>query len=221
MFPDRIMLHRDSEAVFGAGDGAVERVALEGNAAGLGDEAAKLFARHALGGGGAGVVVDLLLDHGAVKIVGAEAERDLRDLGRHHLPVGLDVREVVEQQAADGDLANVGEAGGDRQVVERRVFRMKGERDEGLEAAGFVLEGAQLEQVIHAVGVVLNVAVEHGRVGLEAEFVGRARGFKPLLAIDLVVADDGAHAGGKDLRAAAGHGVNARLAKLDERFVDG
>ena len=71
------MLHRDSEALFGARDGAVERVALEGHAAGLGDEAAKLLARHVLRGGGAGVVVDLLLDHGAVKIVGAKAERDL------------------------------------------------------------------------------------------------------------------------------------------------
>ena len=75
--------------------------------------------------------------------------------------------------------------------------------------------------MIDAVGIVLNVAVEHGRIGLEAQLVGRARGFEPFLAVDLVVADDGAHAGGKDLRAAAGHGVDAGFAKLDQGLVDG
>ena len=155
---------------------------------------AKLFARHALRRGGSGVVVDLLFDHGAVEVVGAEAQRDLRDLGRHHLPVGLDVRKVVEQQAADGDLADVGESGGHGQVIERRVFGMECQRNEGLEAAGLVLQRAQLEQMIDAVFVVLNVAVEHGRIRLEAQLVRRARGFEPFLAVDLVVADDGAHA---------------------------
>ena len=41
------------------------------------------------------------------------------------------------------------------------------------------------------------------------------------LAIDFVVADDGAHPRRKNLRAAAGHGVHARLAQLDQRLLDG
>jgi hypothetical protein len=57
---------------------------------------------------------------------------------------------------------------------------MKRERNEGLEAAGLVLHRAQLEQVVDAVLVVLDVAVEHGRVRLEAELVGQARGVEPL-----------------------------------------
>ncbi len=84
---------------------------------------------------------------------------------------------------------------------------------------GFVLQRAQLEQMVDAIGIVLNVAVEHGRIGLETQLVGRARGFEPLLAVNLVVANDGADAGGKDLRAAAGHGVDACLAKLDQGLV--
>ena len=120
----------------------------------------------------------------------------------------------------DGDLADVGEPGGHGQVVERRVFGMKCERNEGLEAAGLVLQGAELEQVIDAVGVVFNVAVEHGRIRFEAQLVRRARGFEPLFAVNLVVADDGADARGEDLRAAAGHGVHTRLAQLEEGFFD-
>ena len=80
--------------------------------------------------------------------------------------------EVVEEQAADGNLAQVGQSRGHRQVVEGRIFGMKGQGDEGLEAAGFILNRTQLEQVVNAILVALNVAVEHGRVGFEAEPMG-------------------------------------------------
>jgi hypothetical protein len=50
---------------------------------------------------------------------------------------------------------------------------------------------AQLQQVVDAVFVVLNVAVEHRRVGLEAQLVRQPRRVQPLFAVDLVVADDG------------------------------
>ena len=48
---------------------------------------------------------------------------------------------------------------------ERGVVGMEGQRDESLEAAGFVLQSAQLQQVVDAVFVVFDVAVEHGGVG--------------------------------------------------------
>jgi len=199
----------------------IQRVALDGDAACGFDEMAELFAGHALRGGGSGVMVDLLFDNGAVEIVGTEAESDLRDFGGHHLPIGLDVGEVVEQQTADGDLANVGEAGGDGQMIEGGVLGVKGQRDEGLEAAGFVLDLAQLEEMVDAVFVVLDVAIEHGGIGAEAVFMGQARGVEPLAAVDLVIADDRAHAGGEDFGAAAGHGIDSRFAHADQGFVDG
>ena len=129
--------------------------------------------------------------------------------------------EVVEQQAAHRDLADVGQPGGHRQMIERRVLGMERQRNEGLEAAGFILHGAQLQQVVDAVFVVLDVAVEHGGIRPEAQLVGQARGLQPFAAVDLVVADDGAHARREDLRAAAGHGIDAGIAQLDQRFFDG
>ena len=60
---------------------------------------------------GAGHVVDALLEDGAVEVVGAEAERDLRQPLAEHHPVGLDVVEVVEHQARHGVGAQAVEAG--------------------------------------------------------------------------------------------------------------
>ena len=74
---------------------------------------------------------------------------------------------------------------------------------------GFVLQGAQLQQMIDAVFVVLDVAVEHGGVRLQADLVGSARGLQPLVAVNLVIADDVAHAVGENLRAAARQRVHA------------
>ena len=84
---------------------------------------------------------------------------------------------VVQHQAADGDLLDVEHAGGLGQMLQRRVVGMERQRDEGLEAAGLVLQRAQLEQVVDAVFVVLDVAVEHGGVGLQADLVGQCARF--------------------------------------------
>jgi len=67
------------------------------------DQTHKILAMHALRCGGAGIVIDLFLDHCAVNVIGAETERDLRNLRRHHLPIGFDVGKVVEHQSADGE----------------------------------------------------------------------------------------------------------------------
>ena len=61
-------------------DAVIERVALDRDAAGLGDQAADLGDGHFLRGLGAGLVVDLLVDDGAVDVVGAEGEGDLGGL---------------------------------------------------------------------------------------------------------------------------------------------
>ena len=53
---------------------------------------------------------------------------------------------------------------------------------------------AQLQQVIHAVLRGLDVAVEHGAVGVQAHLVRGAGHLEPLLAGQLVIADDAPHA---------------------------
>jgi hypothetical protein len=49
------------------------------------------------------------------------------------------VGEVVEHQPPDGDVLDIEHAGGLGQMLQRRVLRMEGQRDECLEAAGLVL----------------------------------------------------------------------------------
>ena len=95
-----------------------------------------------LAGSGTSVMVDLLLHNGAVNIICAEPLRDLRHAGRHHNPVGLDVRNIVEHQARNGNLFQIVETAGPRQVRKRRVIRMKGKRDKCDEAIGLVLQFA-------------------------------------------------------------------------------
>ena len=74
---------------------------------------------------------------------------------------------------------------------------MKRQRDKGHEAARFILQAAQRQQVLDALLFGLNVAVEHRGVRTQAHLVRRARDVQPLLAADLVVADDLAHARAK------------------------
>ena len=94
-------------------------------------------------------------------------------------------------------------------MLERRVVGMKSERNKSLEAAGFVLQRAQAQKMIHAIFVVFDVPVEHGRIRLEPNLVRQLGGFQPLAAVNFVVADHMAHAIGKNLRPAPGQRVYA------------
>jgi hypothetical protein len=91
---------------------------------------------------------------------------------------------------------------------------MKRQRNKRLEAARLILQRAQLEQVIDAVFVVFDVAVEHGRVRLQPDLVRQARRVEPFIAVNLVIADDVPHAVGKNFGAAAGQRIDARLFHL-------
>src|SRR5207248_8413808 len=69
--------NRDRKRSLGPRDGVIHGIALDRLATGFADEAGKLFATHSLRGGSAGVVVNLLFDHGAVNV-----ERESVVLGR-------------------------------------------------------------------------------------------------------------------------------------------
>ena len=49
-------------------------------------------------------------------------------------------------------------------MIERRIFRMKRQRNKCLESACVVLQCAQLQQMIDAVFIVLYVPIEHRRI---------------------------------------------------------
>src|SRR6185437_10249882 len=88
-------------------DHVVERVAFDRDAAGATDQLEHVVEGEALWRVGAGLVIDLFADHRALEIVHPEVERDLRDELRDHDPVRFDVREVVEEQPRDGEVAQV------------------------------------------------------------------------------------------------------------------
>src|SRR6516165_1265207 len=73
-----------------------------------------------------------------------------------------------------------------------------------------MLQRAQFQQMIDTVFVALDVAVKHGGVRLQPDFVRGARDSKPIVAVDLVVADDVPHTIRENLRSAAWQGIQSR-----------
>ena len=148
---------------------------------------------------------DLLADDGALDVVRAEVERHLGERQPHHDPVGLDVRNVVEEEPRDGDHLQVVRAGrvAPAAALEDGVLGMEGERHEREEAARLVLERAQPEQVVDALLVRLHVPVEHRAVRRDAERVGVAMDVEPLVGVLLAGRDEPPHSVGEDLGAAA------------------
>src|SRR5258706_16459068 len=110
----------------------IKSVPLDRFATGFTNQTDQLLASHTLRRGSAGIVVNLLLDDRAVEVVGTETQRDLSDFWREHLPVGFNVRKIIQHQAADGNLLDIEHACGLWQMFERRVIGMESQRDEGL-----------------------------------------------------------------------------------------
>src|SRR5262245_61253285 len=149
-------------------------------------------------------------------------ERDRRRLLAEQYPVRLHVREVVEEQPRGGDGAEIFGRRCRSRHQARRPDLIR-QRDEGEEATGRVLLGAEPQQVIDPLAGRLDVAVEHGRVGPDAERVGDAVDLAPAVAVGLArVAQLLREPRGEDLGTAAGHRLQARgleprqrLARLD------
>ena len=96
------------------------------------------------------------------------------------------------------------------QVVEFSVPGVKGERYEGLKSAGFILESAELKEVIDSVAVGFEVSVEHGGVGADVETVSGAHRLKPFLSIRLAVTEVLSQGWVEDLGTSPGHRAEAR-----------
>src|ERR1017187_2816841 len=103
---------------------------------------------------------------------------------------------------------------------ERGVFGVERQRNEGDEAVCFVLQRAQLHQVVGAGLIVFDVAVEHGAVRPKAKLVGGARGLEPFVAVDLVIANDEANAIVENLGPAPRHRIHAGVAQPLQRLAD-
>src|SRR4029453_10647972 len=132
-----------------APDLAVERVALDGAAACRLDGAHHPLRVEAEGR--AGRAHDVLLDHDRAHVVAAELQGELADAQSLGDPRRLEVAEVVEVQAADGEGHEVVGRGGVGVVVAARAAAagLVAPADEGAEPARLVLHLAQAAQGPH------------------------------------------------------------------------
>src|SRR2546426_8834902 len=112
----------------------------------------------------AGFVIDALEHDRSLEVVTPEGQGDLGNKGRHHRPVRLHVRNVVEQDPADGDVLEVVESGrrcarASELLAELVVIGVIGEWNVGQEATGLVLQSTEREQVIDAILAWLDVTI--------------------------------------------------------------
>ncbi len=87
---------------------------------------------------------------------------------------------------------------------------MERQRNERLEAAGLVLEVAEPDEMVDAVGGRLHVAVEHRGVAPQPKLVGRAVDGQPRVGVGLSRGDPAADLGIKNLGPAARQAPQAR-----------
>ena len=90
------------------------------------------------------------------------------------------------------------------EVLKRRIGWMKCQWDISLEAAGLILQVAQADQMVGAIFLVFDVAIQHGCIGFQANVVGGAGSFQPLFAINFVVANHAPDALVENLGSASG-----------------
>ena len=179
------------------------------------DEALHVGDAHAEGC--AGLTDDVFLDHDAAEIVRAEAQRDLPDLESLRDPRALDVRHVVEVDAAEGLRAQIlvrADGGG----FEARVLGLERPRDERGEAAARVLLRADAFEMLDAVRDGLDVAEHHRGRRTQAEAVRDIHHGEPVVAHGLERRDAFAHAIDENFAAATGDRAKARGVKIGDDF---
>ena len=93
---------------------------------------------------------------------------------------------------------------------------MERQRNEGLEPAGFILQLAKPDQVVDPVLGLVDVAVEHGGVGVQAQPMGRPMDVEPAFGRRLGAADLLANFGMEDLGAAARQAPQSGIDQLLE-----
>src|SRR5439155_12554861 len=96
---------------------------------------------------------------------------------------------------------------------------MEGQRDECLEAAGFVLQLAKPNQVINAVPGLLDVAIKHGGVRAQTELVSFAMDANPGAGVGFVLANLVADFRMEDFSAAARQAPQACLFEFSENVA--
>ena len=201
-------------------DVSVNRVAFDWFAASFDDELADLIDREHFWRRCASVMIDEFMTDGAVDIIGSIGKRCLGRANSQHDPVSLDVRNVVQHEAADGHGAEIHQCRWLLDVGKFGVFWMECERDKGLEPTGAVLEVSQSQQVVDAMVRLFDVAVQHGAVGLQANFMGGLVDLNPFVGVRFVLTDLVADFRVENLSAASWHASEANGTQVHQDFFE-
>jgi hypothetical protein len=197
-----------------ADDPSIERVSFDRFPACFSDQAVQVLDRDTLGSFGTSIVVNQLVDDRAIEVVCSETECRLSYLLAEHDPVSLDVVEVVEHQSRDSDGLQISHPAGLGDVIQAGVVRVKRERNKCLKSARFVLQFAELAEMIDAVLRLFDVSVKHRRIGSQPQLMRVPVNVDPGLRIRLVLADLRPDFLVEDLRTAAGHAAQSGLNEL-------
>src|SRR3981081_3151066 len=128
--------------------------------------------------------------------------------------------DVIKIDAADGKIAKLFESRRRLDVCKDGGLRLESEWDEAGEAASFVLELAQLAQMINTLLERFDVTVKHCARAMAAHCVPGAMHVEPFLRSFFAAANFIPHFSSENLRAAARHGAAANLAQRFERVTE-
>ena len=152
-------LGRVRSAVFSSFDRAVKTIALDRDSAGFADGMFQRRDRLFLRRFRSGHVENLLFHNGAMQIVHAISERYLRKRQTHAHPVGGEMIDVIEVNAAHGKVTQLFKSGSWFDVRQHGGLRLEGKRNESGKTVGFILQLAQPAQMIYSLFEGLNVTV--------------------------------------------------------------
>src|SRR6266511_2247396 len=115
----------------------------------------------------------------AVQIIDAVAEGDLCQRQAKTDPVSRQMVDIIQVNAANGEVAKLLKRGDAFDVGENRSLRLEGKRHKAGKATCLVLQLAELAQMIDAMSRRLDVSVEHGTSAAATHFVPGAMDIAP------------------------------------------
>ncbi len=145
----------------------------------------------------------------------------MADFNSGREPARLDVVDVVEIQAADGQRFQVVDRSGFLHFFSKcGIFGGEHPGNEGRESASILLNAAQTFEMVDAMAQLFAAAEHHGGSGAESERMGHAVHFFPIVAGALQARDFRADFIVENFRAAAGNGLQAGVHQPLNRFAD-
>ena len=155
-----------------------------------------------------------------VDVVGPEGERQFGGRLAVHHPIGLDVGDVIQIDAAHGQHPQILDHRHLAHLRHRIAVVAVFERDEGVEAPRAILQRTQAVEVVDTVLHPLDMTVEDRGIGLDAQPVGRFVHGEPFGRRPLVGTDAGADLLVEDLGAAARNRFHARFAQPSQPLFE-